>query len=230
MLVPAPGRRLSNSAQHSFRRDGRFSFNRVSGGAPRRGVIAGAGRLGGMALLRVRRGNRRARVRVLGGFVCQKRESAWMGVAGKAGTCLQVRVSGGFVCQKPESAWIRPSDAKPGGRTSIHFRRFGTCEGLLPARKGSPSTCGARTSIHFRRFGACGRRAPASRRAAGCPRVAGYPHTGGSRDACGLRGTRRRRVLCTPRRSAPTPCAASHFAPHLAPHRAARARASRLAR
>ena len=74
-----------------------------------------------------------AQVRVPSGFVCQKSKSAWMGEAKKAGACPQVRVPSDFVRQKPESAWISRRSPREPPRESIHFRRFGARERLLPA-------------------------------------------------------------------------------------------------
>ena len=86
-------------------------------------------------------------VRVPASFLCQKRESVWMGAG-------QVRVESDFVRQKRESAWICAGDAEADGRKSIHFRRFGTRGGPPPAPSRPPS-------VHYRTFGAQKRRAPA---------------------------------------------------------------------
>ena len=158
-----------------------------------------------MALLRVRRGGRGTQVRVLGDFVRQIAESAWMGRAGKDGTCSQVRVLSGFVCQKPESAWICAGDAEPCDRASIHFRRFGTRGRLLPARKGPPPALSARASMHFRRFGARWQQAPALQ---GAPRT---PERSVPRTSVGRRAPEGSGALRTPRRSG------SHLAPHRTP-------------
>ena len=110
---------------------------------------------------------------VPGGLVCQKSESVWMGLRREVRFRVQVRVESGPVHQKPGSVWICSGGSATGGGKSMHYRGFGTPEGLLPACGGSFHAWADRASMHYRRFGARRWQAPAHGLRRGLPGDAG---------------------------------------------------------